>query len=246
MGLFDMAGSIINTGVQAGQNKKQRRWATAEAEKEWQRSLMMYNMQNEYNTPKNQMSRYQEAGLNPHLIYGQGTPGNTSTSTPQYHAAKGEFGLPQLNLSQPLSELQAYQDYRVQKANEKNIVANTAGTLTKNSWLNQKFSTELKKLAEETKNIAARTSNEALRAGLLKESTNYRNLSSQILTQDLELRRYGLSYQDPWWLRGLVKGIQNPTVSEFFQNSWSKWEPGKDVSTDINIQNHTNQKNMFD
>lgn len=39
--------------------------------------------QNEYNTPKNQMLRYQEAGLNPHLIYGQGSPGNQPQATPQ-------------------------------------------------------------------------------------------------------------------------------------------------------------------
>jgi len=33
-------------------------------------------MQNEYNTHKNQMARFQDAGLNPHLVYGQGSPGN--------------------------------------------------------------------------------------------------------------------------------------------------------------------------
>lgn len=32
----------------------------------------------DYNTPKSQMSRFQDAGLNPHLIYGQGNPGNQS------------------------------------------------------------------------------------------------------------------------------------------------------------------------
>lgn len=30
----------------------------------------------EWDSPKNQMARFQEAGLNPHLIYGQGSPGN--------------------------------------------------------------------------------------------------------------------------------------------------------------------------
>lgn len=35
--------------------------------------------QNQYNAPKSQMQRFQEAGLNPHLIYGQGNPGNQST-----------------------------------------------------------------------------------------------------------------------------------------------------------------------
>jgi len=37
---------------------------------------------NKYNSPANQMSRFQEAGLNPNLIYGQGSPGNQSSPTP--------------------------------------------------------------------------------------------------------------------------------------------------------------------
>lgn len=36
----------------------------------------VWEMQNKYNSPQEQMARYVEAGLNPHLIYGQGTPGN--------------------------------------------------------------------------------------------------------------------------------------------------------------------------
>lgn len=41
------------------------------------RSLLREQL--EYDTPKNQMQRFQDAGLNPHLIYGQGSPGNQST-----------------------------------------------------------------------------------------------------------------------------------------------------------------------
>jgi len=37
------------------------------------------NQQNEYNSPKNQMARFQSAGLNPNLIYGQGSPGNQTS-----------------------------------------------------------------------------------------------------------------------------------------------------------------------
>lgn len=37
-----------------------------------------WNLQNEYNTPKKQMERYLEAGLNPNLIYGQISNGNAS------------------------------------------------------------------------------------------------------------------------------------------------------------------------
>lgn len=36
--------------------------------------------QNEYNSPKNQMARYAEAGLNPALIYSQGNPGNQASA----------------------------------------------------------------------------------------------------------------------------------------------------------------------
>lgn len=37
-----------------------------------------WNLQNEYNTPKKQMQRYIDAGLNPNLIYGQINNGNAS------------------------------------------------------------------------------------------------------------------------------------------------------------------------
>lgn len=47
-----------------------------------------WNMQNEYNSPAAQMQRYQAAGLNPNLIYGQGNNGN-ATSTPT--VAQGSF-----------------------------------------------------------------------------------------------------------------------------------------------------------
>lgn len=56
----------------------------AEAELAYQRQVEMWNMQNEYNSPEAQMNRFKAAGLNPHLIYGQGNPGNAS-APPSYH-----------------------------------------------------------------------------------------------------------------------------------------------------------------
>lgn len=49
-----------------------------ESELAYQRSLQTWNMQNEYNSPQAQMQRFKAAGLNPHLIYGQGTAGLAS------------------------------------------------------------------------------------------------------------------------------------------------------------------------
>ena len=53
-------------------------------DKQNQFNLDMWNLQNEYNSPAAQMQRYQEAGLNPALMYGQVTPGN-ATSAPAQH-----------------------------------------------------------------------------------------------------------------------------------------------------------------
>lgn len=52
------------------------------AEQQNQYNLNMWNLQNEYNSPQAQMKRYEEAGLNPALMYSQGNPGNAS-SAPQ-------------------------------------------------------------------------------------------------------------------------------------------------------------------
>lgn len=64
-------------------------WVANRRQKKENREIAQYqadidtkflDKQNEYNTPANQMARFQEAGLNPNLIYGQGNPGNQSTA----------------------------------------------------------------------------------------------------------------------------------------------------------------------
>lgn len=91
----DIVGSLINWGATAQQNKKNRQFAEQMAEKEWKRNLDMWNMQNAYNTPSAQMKRFKDAGLNPHLIYGKGTSGNSST-LPNYNAPKWQGTPPQI------------------------------------------------------------------------------------------------------------------------------------------------------
>lgn len=62
----------------------------AEAELAYQRQVQMWHMQNAYNSPAEQMKRFGAAGLNPHLIYGQGNPGNAQ-GTPQYQAPNIQY-----------------------------------------------------------------------------------------------------------------------------------------------------------
>jgi len=58
------------------QNKYEKGLARYQAEM----NQKYLDQQNAYNTPSAQMLRFQQAGLNPNLIYGQGNPGNQSQS----------------------------------------------------------------------------------------------------------------------------------------------------------------------
>lgn len=94
-GLGSIVGSAIGANAQRQANiqnmqlaKYQNNWQTAENDKAWNRSVEMWNMQNQYNSPTAQMSRLRQAGLNPNLVYGSGVTGNNAGSTPQYQPAK--------------------------------------------------------------------------------------------------------------------------------------------------------------
>lgn len=97
----DWIGALINTGAMLYDSNQNRKAAARntnltidaqkrEAELAYQRSVEMWNKQNMYNDPESQMARFKAAGLNPHLIYGQGNPGN-ATGTPEYHPANLQY-----------------------------------------------------------------------------------------------------------------------------------------------------------
>lgn len=72
---FNQLGNSLNSRRQYKYNKKlmnqQYELNEKAAQSSFDRSIQAWNMENEYNTPKAQMDRFQAAGLNPHLIYGQ-------------------------------------------------------------------------------------------------------------------------------------------------------------------------------
>lgn len=83
--LGSMAGTALGGWTNSYSSKKQDSYNRAAADKEWDRNLEAWNMENEYNTPKNQIARLKDAGLNPMLIYSNGGPqvvSKSSISTP--------------------------------------------------------------------------------------------------------------------------------------------------------------------
>lgn len=65
--------SIGGLAVNAAKNKKQWKYQQKAMELQKQMNLEAWNLQNAYNTPQAQMERLQAAGLNPRLIYGEGS-----------------------------------------------------------------------------------------------------------------------------------------------------------------------------
>lgn len=67
------ASNAANMISQGSMNKKTRKWNENMYRQQRADSLADWAMQNEYNHPSSQMARLRDAGLNPNLVYGNGT-----------------------------------------------------------------------------------------------------------------------------------------------------------------------------
>lgn len=67
-------------------NQQNIDWARQQYEMSKADSLERWHMENQYNSPVEQMARYRDAGLNPHLLYGTGATASNAGSidSPEY------------------------------------------------------------------------------------------------------------------------------------------------------------------
>lgn len=82
VGLAGLAGSAISAWGQRRTNQANVDNAIQQQQMAQNWNLEQWHRQNQYNTPKAQMERFKQAGLNPNLIYGQGSPGNAAQVAP--------------------------------------------------------------------------------------------------------------------------------------------------------------------
>lgn len=83
-GLIGAGGSLLSSIFNLFSQKSANDTNKELAKYNWEQQIAMWERNNEYNTPENQMKRLMAAGLNPNLMYGQGNTGNsTSVPTPQ-------------------------------------------------------------------------------------------------------------------------------------------------------------------
>ena len=85
--------SLFNAFSQSSENRKNRQFQQAENQKSREYNTEMWNKNNEYNTITNQMQRFKDAGVNPHLAYQNGSPMNTSNAPASSNASSMPAGI---------------------------------------------------------------------------------------------------------------------------------------------------------
>jgi hypothetical protein len=119
-------GSIVGQGAFGlGSDMLSNKGALKRQQLADQQNMKFWHMQNEYNTPANQMKRLQDAGLNPNLIYGSGSAntgvaGSISPSKPAPYNIKNPVPLQAMMMTAQINNLNS-----VTKKND----AETARTL---------------------------------------------------------------------------------------------------------------------
>lgn len=84
-----LVGSIANGLFGGAQVRRQLKANKELAQYQFDLNRQQWQAENEYNSPKAQMQRLKEAGLNPNLVYGSGSvSGNTTTAGPRFEAPK--------------------------------------------------------------------------------------------------------------------------------------------------------------
>lgn len=113
-----LLGSIVN---QIGAKRRAERELNQNkelADYQYNQDVKMWEAQNAYNDPSQQMIRLKNAGLNPNLVYGSGSvAGNTTGNLPKYNAPKADYQrIPGIELPNMGAILNQFADIRMKDA----------------------------------------------------------------------------------------------------------------------------------
>lgn len=187
-----IASSAINAMAQSNLNKRQQRWNEKTMALQRQQSLSDWTMQNEYNSPANQMKRFKEAGLNPHLIYGSANNNTAtvrSTDTKQWNPTAPRVDI---NAGQVMS---SYFDTKMKQAQTNNLEQQNTNLalqamLTAAQTEKTNSETDTNKYNLKFKNLTQEWSMQALEQSVRKAGldikTGEANLQNQLTTNETQ------------------------------------------------------------
>jgi len=215
-GVSNLLGSAISAGANAMISKRQRRWSEGQINKQYDRDIKQRDYMNWYNSPDQQMQRFEEAGLNPNLIYGKGTPGVQSTPV-KSSVPEGKFPtVGKINLD-PLTELNKYQNFRKLKA-QTDLTSEVAnGQFIKNQLARGTLQTKINQAVHDLALTIANTKNAMARTQLQLELKELNRLKVKIDSVKADWYQSGFNENDSSILRMGYQGLQNT-----FGTGWMK------------------------
>lgn len=177
----------------------------------------MWNLQNEYNTPQNQMQRFKEAGLNPNMIYGQGSAGN-ATQMPKFNAPRQEYNYQPLQLPKAIS---MFQDFKLKQAQIDNV--QEVVNLNK---LKQATEAVRPSVLKSERLLKGRQATKSLYEG---ESAQYKS------SMDYEIAMYSKEFAKGK-LDQLMQDLRNKRLAGDVreqESEWYKWMRGNDMLRNV-------------
>lgn len=174
-GVMSGLGSIYFNNAQKKENQRNREFTEYMYDKQVQNNIKMWNMQNNYDLPKNQIERMKQAGLNPDLFYS----GKGVSASPNLQAASaGSASTGSLPGYGGIAD--AVNQSRLTEAQIRNIDADTQKK--KSETVGQDYNNEI--LQSDAK------FRDALNSGQIK----VQGLTIDNLSKDLEVKDVNISY----------------------------------------------------
>lgn len=238
MPIDPITGTIIGTGIQMAGNaiNNKRNREQAEAQRNWSQKMQhdqndfnrrQWELNNKYNSPIEQMARFKEAGLNPHLIYGKGTPGNAtpikSADVKPYSRAESKSvtqGLDVFNTYNQQKNIQAQTDNVEASASVHRQTALLKGLEFKKESKNEPYYQEyadanLLKLQSEARkgkvdaDIAENTKDDVMKIVTAKlaqinSQTTETDFNSLLKDLDYDFKRHGVTNKDDYMKHWIV------------------------------------------
>lgn len=171
----------------------------------------MWRLDNEYNSPAAQMERLKAAGLNPHLVYGNGSVANTSQSPPQ--------GFQAPDLETP--KYQAYTGFNLESLGMKGYLT---AAIQSQQLDNLKEQNELIKSQADAQAAAAR--HQQLENIILSERSNF---ARQLATYEVDGLEQSLRNQE-------LKNQQDYFTAQEYQYNYQHLMPLKEREARLRIK----------
>lgn len=195
-GIFGMASQNATNKANIQMMREQNEFNRQEAEKARDFQVDMWNKSNDYNTPAQQMQRLTEAGLNPNLVYGNGTSDMTAAAVPSTNMARASStptlqnpSVAAMNIAQALASIKVQnQQAENMEQQNKNLAEDTRSKRINNDIL-ENTQTEREDLVRLEKRIKTYDRNIVMNKAY-QESLHSEEREKELQKLDIDLTYY--------------------------------------------------------